>query len=166
MLLHFHLGSQISSILPFKESLKEACRVYTEMCELGANLQYIDVGGGLGVDYDGSNTNSDNSLNYSEQEYANDVVSSIQTVCDEKKLNHPAIVTEAGRALVAHHSVLVTDVLGENKIIRNHNPSPPKEDEHSVVHEIYKIYKEINVKNLVESFHGYTSGERGGTYYV
>ena len=152
-LLHFHLGSQISSILPFKESLGEASRIYTEICDLGAELRYLDVGGGLAVDYDGSNTNSENSFNYSEQEYANDVVSAIQFVCDEKKLPHPAIVTEAGRALVAHHCVLVTDVLGENQIIRTKSPEPPAKDSHEVVNEIYNIYEEINSKNLVESFH-------------
>ena len=152
-LLHFHLGSQISSIRPIKESLSEACRMYEEICELGAKLCYLDVGGGLGVDYDGSKTNSENSVNYSEQEYANDVVSAIQAVCEEKELPHPDIITEAGRALVAHHCVMVYNVLGQNEIQKTGFPTPPVEDDHQLVHDMYKIYQGLNSKNLIESYH-------------
>lgn len=153
IMLHFHLGSQISSIRPIKESLREACQVYTEMCKLGAPLSLLDVGGGLGVDYDGSKTNSENSMNYSEQEYANDVVEAIRWACDENELEHPDIVTEAGRALVAHHSVLVFDVLGENPIERIGQPDAPEKGCHSLVKDMYDLHQKVNSKNLVETYH-------------
>src|SRR4051812_24297889 len=111
-LLHFHLGSQITNIRIVKGALNEAARVYTELVKLGAGLEYIDVGGGLGVDYDGSQTNFESSMNYTLQEYANDVVYHIQTVCDEAGVAHPTIISESGRAVVAYHSVLVFNVLG------------------------------------------------------
>src|SRR5215208_4730858 len=104
-LLHFHLGSQITNIRIVKGALNEAARVYTELVKLGAGLQYIDVGGGLGVDYDGSQTNFESSMNYTLDEYANDVVYHIQSVCDEANVAHPTIVSESGRAVVAYHSV-------------------------------------------------------------
>ncbi len=153
VMLHFHLGSQISSIRPIKESLREACQVYTEMCKLGVKLSLLDVGGGLGVDYDGSKTNSENSINYSEQEYANDVVEAICWACDENKLPHPDIVTEAGRALVAHHSVLVFNVLGENAIVRKGQATAPKGERHKLVSDMYDLYCDVNSKNLVETYH-------------
>src|SRR6185503_11120099 len=106
-LLHFHLGSQITNI-----RIVEAARCYTELAKLGAGLQYIDVGGGLGVDYDGSQTNFESSMNYTLQEYANDVVYHIQSVCDEAGVPHPTIISESGRAVVAYHSALVFNVLG------------------------------------------------------
>ena len=106
-LLHFHLGSQITNIRIVKGALNEAARVYTELAKLGAGLQYLDVGGGLGVDYDGSQTNFESSMNYTLQEYANDVIYHVQTVCDEASVPHPTIVSESGRAVVAYHSVLV-----------------------------------------------------------
>ena len=111
-LLHFHLGSQIPNIRIVKGALNEAARVYVELVRAGAGLKYMDVGGGLGVDYDGSQTNFESSVNYTLQEYANDVVDHLQTVCDEAKVPHPTIVSESGRAIVAHHSVLVFNVLG------------------------------------------------------
>src|ERR671914_718237 len=100
-LLHFHLGSQITNIRIVKGALNEAARVYTELAKLGAGLQYLDVGGGLGVDYDGSQTNFESSMNYTLQEYANDVIYHVQTVCDEANVPHPTIVSESGRAVVA-----------------------------------------------------------------
>ncbi len=111
-LMHFHIGSQITSIRTVKNALREACRVYVELVHLGAGLKFLDVGGGLAVDYDGSKTNFHSSANYSLQEYANDVVSAVQEACDAESLPHPDIISESGRALVAHHAVLVFDVLG------------------------------------------------------
>src|SRR4051795_1831346 len=111
-LLHFHLGSQIPNIRIVKGALNEAARVYAELVKAGAGLQYLDVGGGLGVDYDGSQTNFESSVNYTLEEYANDVVYHIQTVCDDAGVKHPTIVWESGRAIVAYHSVLVFNVLG------------------------------------------------------
>src|SRR6187551_2827007 len=111
-LLHFHLGSQIPNIRIIKGALNEAARIYTELVKGGAGLAYLDVGGGLGVDYDGSQTNFESSVNYTLEEYANDVVYHIQTVCDDAGVKHPTIVSESGRAIVAYHSVLVFNVLG------------------------------------------------------
>lgn len=152
-LLHFHLGSQISSIRPIKDSLSEAVRLFAEICDMGAKLRYLDVGGGLGVDYDGSKTNSENSVNYSEQEYANDVVSSMQSVCDERGLQHPDIITEAGRALVAHHCVMVYNVLGQNEIMKYGAPDVPEENDHQLVHDMYQDWLELNSKNMLEAYH-------------
>ena len=152
-LLHFHIGSQISSIRPFKDSLQEACRVYADLCSMGANLQYLDVGGGLGVDYDGSKTNWENSVNYSEQEYANDVVSAIQAICEERELPHPDIITESGRALTAHHAVLVFNVLGTHEILKPGNPPAPVEGDHEKVGELFEIYNKLSLRNLIESYH-------------
>ena len=111
-LLHFHLGSQISAIRAVKNALREAGRFYVEVAKLGAPLKYFDVGGGLGVDYDGSQTNFASSMNYTMQEYANDIVYALQETCDAGRRAHPTIVTESGRAVVAHHSMLVVDILG------------------------------------------------------
>src|SRR5438270_9775578 len=111
-LLHFHLGSQINNIRNIKGAIIELTRVYTELQRLGAGLMYIDVGGGLGVDYDGSKTNFESSINYGLQEYANDVIFHVKEICDESGVPHPTIISESGRAMVAHHSVLVFNVLG------------------------------------------------------
>src|SRR5215475_12899584 len=111
-LLHFHLGSQITNIRQIKGAVTEAARAYVEMRRAGAGLQYLDVGGGLGIDYDGSQTDFESSVNYTLQEYANDVVYHVQNICDEAEVQHPTIVTESGRAIAAYHSVLVFNVLG------------------------------------------------------
>src|SRR5690606_14016571 len=108
----FHLGSQITNIRHVKGALIEAARIYADLHHRGAGLAMLDVGGGLGVDYDGSQTNSASSMNYTLQEYANDVVYHVQTVCDEAEVPHPDIISESGRAIAAYHSVLVFDVLG------------------------------------------------------
>ncbi len=117
-LIHCHMGSQISDIQVINSGLTELARVFVELHGMGANLKYIDVGGGLGIDYDGSQTNSDFSVNYSLQEYAATVVYRIKSVCDDAGASHPTIVTEAGRAMVGHHSVLVFNVLGCNQLDR------------------------------------------------
>src|ERR1700735_3403518 len=111
-LLHFHLGSQITNIRQIKGAVIEAARVFVEMRRAGAGLTYMDVGGGLGIDYDGSQTDFESSVNYTLQEYANDVVYHIQNVCDEAEVIHPVIISESGRAVAAYHSVLVFNVLG------------------------------------------------------
>ena len=111
-LLHFHLGSQITNIRQIKGAVIEAARIYVELKRAGAGLKYLDVGGGLGIDYDGSQTDFESSVNYTLQEYANDVVYHIQNVCDEAEVPHPTIISESGRAIAAYHSVLVFNVLG------------------------------------------------------
>src|SRR4029079_13381806 len=111
-LLHFHLGSQISSIRAVKDALREAAQVYVHLVKMGAPRAYLDVGRGLGIDYDGSQTNFASSLNYTLQEYANDIVFGVMEVCEPEGVPHPTLVSESGRATVAHHAVLVIDVLG------------------------------------------------------
>jgi arginine decarboxylase len=152
-LLHFHIGSQITSIRPIKDSLQEASRIYADLYSMGAKLQYLDCGGGLGVDYDGSKTNWENSLNYSEQEYANDVVSAIQTICEERELPHPDIITESGRALTAHHAVLVFNILGTHEILKAKAPAAPGPEDHEKVQELWEIFNKLSLRNLIESYH-------------
>ncbi len=151
-LLHFHMGSQIPTISNIKQSLKEVSRIYIELKKMGAPLKVLDVGGGLGVDYDGSNL-SHSSINYTEQEYSNDVVSIIQTMCDESSIDCPDIVTECGRSMVAHQSLLVFDVLGANKVAAPTLPDKSKLESHKFITELLDIHRDLNVKNAKEAFH-------------
>jgi arginine decarboxylase len=152
-LLHFHLGSQISAIRAVKNALREAGRFYVEVCKLGAPLKYFDAGGGLGVDYDGSQTNFASSMNYTTQEYANDIVFSLQEICDAAGVNHPTIVTESGRAVVAHHSMLVVDILGVGEFDVGKAPDKIARDTTRVVKNLFETYKEVSRKNVLESYH-------------
>jgi arginine decarboxylase len=152
-LLHFHIGSQITAIRAHKDALAEAGRVFVGLHELGARPRLLDVGGGLGVDYDGSCTNFHSSMNYTTQEYANDVVASIQEACDEAQVPHPDIVTEAGRAMVAHHSVLVFDVLGVSEVRSGERPPPVSEDDPKVVQDLAEVWQGISKKNVQEAYH-------------
>jgi arginine decarboxylase len=152
-LLHFHIGSQITAIRAHKDALAEASRIYTGLHELGATPRLLDVGGGLAVDYDGSRTNFHSSKNYSTQEYANDVVSFVQEACDAADVPHPDLVTEAGRALVAHHSMIVFDVLGVNTMSSAEPPAPVGEDDPKVLQDLAEVREDITKKNVQESFH-------------
>lgn len=157
-LLHYHIGSQVPSIQSIKSSLKEAARFYTELYKMGAGLKYIDVGGGLGIDYDGSG-HSDSSVNYSEQEYANDVVSTLQSLCDENNVPHPNIVTESGRFLVAHHSILVFNILGVNNLHRFEPPRPATSSDHRVMQDLQYIYDKISKDHINECFNDLTQAK-------
>jgi arginine decarboxylase len=152
-LLHFHIGSQISAIRAVKDALQEASRIYVELYALGANMRFIDCGGGLGVDYDGSQTNFHSSVNYTLQEYASDIVSQVAEACNADGVPHPDIVTESGRALVAHHSVLVFNVLGTNEILVGQIPGTLAEDEHRVIQNLYETYAGVSRKNFLEAYH-------------
>ncbi|MGH9203169.1 MAG: biosynthetic arginine decarboxylase, partial [Vicinamibacterales bacterium] len=152
-LLHFHLGSQITNIRIVKGALNEAARVYTELARLGAGLQYLDVGGGLGVDYDGSQTNFESSMNYTLQEYANDVVYHIQTVCDEASVTHPIIVSESGRAVSAYHSMLIFNVLGTTGFGEEKIPTVVKDDFEQPVVDLIEAYHGVTQRNAVETYH-------------
>jgi arginine decarboxylase len=152
-LLHFHLGSQITNIRIVKGALNEAARVYTELARLGAGLQYIDVGGGLGVDYDGSQTNFESSMNYTLDEYANDVVYHIQTVCDEASVPHPTIISESGRAVVAYHSVLVFNVLGVSGFGAEQVPITANPDWEQPLVDLVETYNNVTARNALEAFH-------------
>jgi arginine decarboxylase len=151
-LLHFHIGSQITAIRAIKDALKESTRIYTELHDLGAGVKIIDVGGGLAVDYDGSQTNFHSSSNYSLQEYANDVVFAVQQACDEKGIAHPDIVSESGRALTAHHSMLVFDVLGVSQVKIDVPPEAEKHDD-TTIGNMLQILKDLSLKNFQESYH-------------
>jgi arginine decarboxylase len=152
-LLHFHIGSQITSIRAHKDALREAARVFVGLHDLGARPRLLDVGGGLGVDYDGSQTNFHSSMNYTVQEYANDVVAAVQEVCDERGVEHPDIVTESGRATVAHHSVLIFDVLGVNEVLTGREPEPVGEGEPKVLQDLWEVWSTITKKNAQEAYH-------------
>ena len=150
---HFHMGSQVSNIRKVKDALTEAARVYVELYRLGAGLKYIDVGGGLGVDYDGSQTDFESSTNYTLQEYANDVVFRIKSVCDEGGIPHPHIISESGRALVAYSSVLVFDVLGTSDFDKCTAPETMPPDAPQPIQDLFSTYRDLNKKNYLESYH-------------
>ena len=153
-LLHFHLGSQIPNIRIVKGALNEAARIYAELVKDGAGLEFIDVGGGLGVDYDGSQTNFESSVNYTLEEYANDVVYHIQTVCDEAGVKHPVIVSESGRAIVAYHSVLVFNVLGVAGFGEDELPTNGHGDElEQPLIDLRETYQNLTARNALESYH-------------
>ncbi|HZZ73513.1 MAG TPA: biosynthetic arginine decarboxylase [Pirellulales bacterium] len=152
-LLHFHQGSQITNIRHIKGALNEAVRVYAELVKRGAGLEFLDVGGGLGVDYDGSQTNFESSANYTLQEYANDVIYHAQHVCDEAGVKHPTIISESGRAVVAYHSALVFSVLGVSG--QGENDLPPKlgdEVEQPLI-DLMEAYQNVTMRNVLESYH-------------
>jgi arginine decarboxylase len=152
-LLHFHLGSQISAIRAVKNALREAGRFYVEVAKLGAPLKYFDAGGGLGVDYDGSQTNFASSMNYTTQEYANDIVFSLQEICDGSGVAQPTIVTESGRAIVAHHSMLVMDILGVGEFDVGKAPEKLTKEAPRVVRNLFETHRDISRKNLLEAYH-------------
>ncbi len=151
-LLHFHLGSQITNIRQIKAAVIEAARVYVELKRSGAGLNFLDVGGGLGIDYDGSQTDFESSVNYTLQEYANDVVYHIQNVCDEAEVAHPTIITESGRAIAAYHSVLVFNVVGVSGF-GDESFEPVPDDAEQPLIDLQEAYKSLSSKNLLESFH-------------
>jgi arginine decarboxylase len=153
VMLHFHIGSQITDIRKIKDAIREAGRVYSKLRALGVPVQYLNLGGGLGVDYDGSRTAFDSSMNYSVQEYANDVVYTIKSICEEEDVPAPTLVTESGRAVTAFHSVLVTNVLDVADRIEQGRRVRVSPKDPNVVQELAGILKEVNAKNLRESYH-------------
>jgi len=152
-LLHFHLGSQITNIRQIKGAVNEAVRVYVDLARAGAGLKYLDVGGGLGIDYDGSQTDFESSVNYTLQEYANDIIYHVQNVCDEVGVPHPTIVTESGRAVVAYHSVLVFNVLGVSGMGEGDVAAEPPPDAEQPLVDLQETYRGLTTKNLLESYH-------------
>ena len=155
-LVHFHLGSQITNIRSIKNALTEATRIYCDLHHMGAGVEYLDVGGGLGIDYDGSQSDFESSINYTLQEYASDIVFRVRTICDEEEVPHPAIVSESGRAVVAYHSLLVFDVLGVSRFDKTDIPDAPPEEAPQQLHDLFAVYKDVKKKNLQESYHDAT----------
>jgi arginine decarboxylase len=152
-LLHFHLGSQITNIRQIKGAVIEAARMYVELRRAGAGLRSLDVGGGLGIDYDGSQTDFESSVNYTLQEYTNDLVYHIQSVCDEAEVPHPTIITESGRAVAAYHSVLVFNVLGVSGVGEEEAPRELPEDAEQPLADLLETSRSLSSKNLLEGFH-------------
>ncbi len=151
-LLHFHIGSQITEIRKVKNAVREGARIYAKVRKLGFDIDYLDVGGGLGIDYDGSKTSSDASVNYTVQEYANDVIFGIAEVCEEEHVRPPRIVSESGRMLTAYHAMLVADI---RACITGLEPDPPTLTgrEPQVVQDLAEVAKRISVKNYREFYH-------------
>ncbi len=152
-LLHFHLGSQITDIRRAKDALIEAAQIYVDLARRGAGLRQLDVGGGLGVDYDGSMTNYESSVNYTLEEYARDVVYHVQTVCDEADVPHPEIISECGRALSAYHSVLVFDVLGTSGPDTYDGPEAMPDDVEQPIAALQETLESLTSRNILETFH-------------
>ncbi|TQV86833.1 biosynthetic arginine decarboxylase [Aliikangiella coralliicola] len=155
-LLHFHLGSQITSIRDIQNALKECARFYAELCKIGAPITTVDVGGGLGVDYEGTQSQSHCSVNYSLSEYANNVVGAFRETAEKSSLPHPSIITESGRALTAHHAVLITNVIDSEKP-REVEVEQPFDDCHVIIHNLWDIFIEAqdseNNHQLIECYH-------------
>ena len=152
-LVHFHVGSQVPDISTIKRAVREGARYYSKIARLGHELGYLDVGGGLGVDYDGSRSTFDSSTNYSLQEYANDVVWNIMDVCDSEGVAHPAIVNEGGRAIVAHHSVLVVEAFGSIEKSVGKSKITASAKDHKLVHDILEVKQRLKRGNRLESLH-------------
>jgi arginine decarboxylase len=152
-LLHFHLGSQITNIRHIKGAVVEAARIYVDLKKHGAGLEVLDVGGGLGIDYDGSQTDFESSVNYTLQEYANDVVFHVQNICDEEQVEHPNIITESGRAIAAYHSILVFNVVGVSGFGEEEVPEKLNDDAEQPLIDMLETYRNLSGKNLLESFH-------------
>ncbi|MGB7273952.1 MAG: biosynthetic arginine decarboxylase, partial [Geitlerinemataceae cyanobacterium] len=151
-LLHFHIGSQISSISTIKDAIREASQIYVELANLGANMNYLDVGGGLAVDYDGSKTNFHASKNYNMQNYANDIVAEVKEACEERNQPVPTLISESGRAIASHQSVLIFNVLGTSEVSAT-LPEPCEEKEHLVIRNLYETYRSISLENYQEAYH-------------
>lgn len=157
-LLHFHIGSQVPDIRTIKAAVKEAARIYVSFHKLGMNIQYIDVGGGLGVDYDGSRTPFKSSMNYTMQEYANDVVYTIQEICDSEDAPHPNIVSESGRAVVAHHSVLILETFGQIEKSHTARKVDYTPNDPDIIQEMLDLRHQLHKKNTnyLEVYHDAT----------
>jgi len=153
-LIHFHIGSQITKIRRIKNALREAMQFYVQLSKMGFDIEFVDIGGGLGVDYDGTRSSSgENSMNYSIQEYVNDSVSSLVDVCSKNGLKHPNIITESGRSLTAHHSVLIIQVLETTQLPIWKDEDTLGENPHELARELYNIWDKIDQSRVFEDWH-------------
>jgi len=153
VLVHFHVGSQVPDIGVIKRAVREAARFYAKLSKMGHPMQFLDVGGGLGVDYDGSRTAFDSSMNYTLQEYARDVVYNISDVCESEKVPHPTIVSESGRAIVAHHSILVVEAFSSIEKGSENHPLEIKETDPKLLSEMIETQKALTKLNRMEVLH-------------
>ncbi len=154
-LLHFHIGSQLTDIKRIKNAMKEAARTYAKIHKMGIPIEYLDVGGGMAVDYDGSRTSFESSANYNAREFANDVIYVIKTICDDETVPHPTIIQESGRYLSAYHAILVTNIQDEIETVVEHHDTEMKltPDDPPIVHELHDLRQTINAKNYREYYH-------------
>ncbi|MCI6159971.1 MAG: biosynthetic arginine decarboxylase [Prevotellaceae bacterium] len=153
-LVHFHIGSQITKIRRIQTALREASQFYIQLCQMGYNVDFVDCGGGLGVDYDGTRSpSSESSVNYSIQEYVNDCIYTFVEAANHNNLPHPNLITESGRSLTAHHSVLVIDVLETASLPEMNESFEPKEDSHKLVKDLYEIWDNLNPRSMQEDWH-------------
>src|SRR6267142_1470684 len=153
-LLHFHIGSQITDIKRVKAAMKEAARVYSKIRRMRIDVEFLDIGGGMGVDYDGSKTTFESSVNYTTQEFANDVVYTIKSVCEDENVPEPNLVTESGRVMAAYHAVFVTSIRDEIETFGDDRPEVSvDEDDPQVIVELKALYDDINAKNYREYYH-------------
>jgi arginine decarboxylase len=153
-LLHFHIGSQLTDIKRIKNAMKEAARTYAKIRQMGIPIEYLDVGGGMAVDYDGSRTSFESSANYNAREFANDVIYVIKTVCDDENVPHPTIIQESGRYLSAYHAIMVTNVQDEiETVVEDITPLEVTKEDPPVVRELYDLRETINAKNYREYYH-------------
>lgn len=153
-LIHFHIGSQITNIRPIKTALREASQFYVQLHKLGFHVDFVDVGGGLGVDYDGTrSSNNESSVNYSMQEYVNDVMYQIIDAADKNNIPHPNIITESGRSLSAHHSMLVIEVLETTSLPQMNEEWEADDKSHKLVKELYDIWDNLSQRSMLENWH-------------
>jgi len=152
-LIHFHLGSQITNIRKIKAGLREVSQFYVQLMQMGCAVEFVDIGGGLGVDYDGSRSSVASSINYSIQEYANDAISTMADAAQKHSLPHPNVITESGRALTAHHSVLVFNVLETTSVPMWNRKDKITKKDHEIVQELYNLSNGLNTRNMLESWH-------------
>lgn len=153
-LIHFHIGSQITKIRRIKNALREATQFYVQLTKMGFSIDFIDIGGGLGVDYDGTRSSaSENSMNYSIQEYANDAISAIVDACEKNGLKQPNVITESGRSLSAHHSILIIETLETTQLPVWNDNEEVSDSDHELARELYQIWDRLGQKSLLESWH-------------
>lgn len=166
-LVHYHLGSQLANIRDIQHALREAARYFAELHDLGVPIKWVDVGGGLGVDYEGTTSSQSScSTNYSTQEYANKVVTAILDICTEHNIEHPNIISESGRAMTAHHAVLITDVIGVEETVGYKEPKPVADDEAAILQDLWNGYCNISRRTALEVYHDaiYAIGEAHSLY--
>lgn len=152
-LVHFHVGSQVSSIQQFKEALNEGTRFYAQLCRQGIDIRFLDIGGGVGIDYEGSKSENFNSINYTLQTYAETVINTVIKICNELELPHPAIITEAGRAMTAHHALLVTNVIDVESAPGLSDMSPPRKNAPLPVSKLWQMLDNLDEKNAIHLFY-------------
>lgn len=153
-LIHFHIGSQITKIRRIKNALREATQFYVQLTKMGFSIDFIDIGGGLGVDYDGTRSSaSENSMNYSIQEYANDAISAIVDACEKNGLKQPNVITESGRSLSAHHSILIIETLETTQLPVWNDDEEVSDSDHELARELYQIWDRLGQQSLLESWH-------------